>query len=189
MFWIKKSTTNKKKKTTNKKNNISKNKTTDLKKISLLEKLNNYLHGTNTNRNRTKEEQEKARRNYKNKKTPLNPDNHATFKTLVFMAKDIDGAYYPGIENKKRTVIITDDNKDNITCLRVYSRPSIHKRFPIKKLSEKKGNDYVEKEAIIMSKKNKYFIDKNLIVQDDDKIIIEENLINKKQKSKKGLNK
>lgn len=41
----------------------------------------------------------------------------------------------------------------------------------------------------LICKKNKYFIDKNLIVQDDDKIIIEENLINKKQKSKKGLNK
>ena len=189
MFWIKKSTTKKKKKTTNKKNNISKNKTTDLKKFSLLEKLNIYLHGTNTNRNRTKEEQEKARRNYKNKKTPLNPDNHATFKTLVFMAKDIDGAYYPGIENKKRTVIITDDNKNKITCLRVYSKPSIHKRFPIKKLSEKKGNDYVENKAIKLSKHKKYIIDERLKVNDIDKKVIEENLLKTKSKTKKGLNK
>ena len=146
MFWIKKSTTNKKKKTTNKKNNISKNKTTDLKKISLLEKLNNYLHGTNTNRNRTKEEQEKARRDYKNKKTPLNPDNSAEFKTLVFMAEDVDNEIYDGIKNKKRTIIVTDDNKRTINGLRVFTNPNQKHSIKINKLNQKGGMSIDKKE-------------------------------------------
>lgn len=189
MFWIKKSTTNKKKKTTNKKNNISKNKTTDLKKISLLEKLNIYLHGNNTNRNRTKEEQEKARRDYKNKKTPLNPDNSAAFKTLVFMAEDVDNEIYDGIKNKKRTIIVTDDNKRTINGLRVFTNPNQKHRIKINKLNQKGGVDYVENKAIKISKNKKYIIDERLKVNDIDKKVIEENLLKTKSKTKKGLNK